>query len=780
MTEAVRRLSSRARAETWLGQRDGVGLSRFCLLHRARGTAATDAAERQDFVESVRRLAALQHPVLEHVEAVDPQTAAFETALTPAVSGAWLLDRLRRGGREALPRPVAVSIVAQVAAALAHAFDHGVRLGGLNAERVVVGFDGDVHVVGLAEVVATNRTQVPPDAVLYGLGATLLELLTGDASRSPEPGKLPPQLDEITRRALGGGVSYGHPQAVADALEDWIAGDPQASRLDAAKLGGWIRKVAAKRQAAWSRAEEADDEEATRLLEALLRPLTTVAPASVAPPAAEPEPEPAPAVEPEPEPEPEIETEPVVPPEPVAAPPTSGWGLLLEDEADDDLLVPQASLDDVLAPLQNEQPTGDPGSAVCVEVLRVVEGAVVQVTVLHAGERYRPYRGPPLVKTAGSRAVLQLPRDAEGTFIGHLGDTRALEAGATAIELGDRVEVRHEGVTYRVRVDRAARSAGRATGTRLPWKLLLGSIGTALGLHALLLLGLVGFADRLDLRVQRPDDKEVFATLKPPSELPEAKPRPKPKERPKPKPKPKRRKVSKAAPPPDPTEARPALPERVRKKLDARVTAQRRNAKDAAEALLEALNEERPAGPGLDVNAVAKAMDAVAGPGGGDALEVAGNLGDAPGIDLNAGRGGGGDVDTLGGRDLAGKGAGKLRGRKKSGRVRGKVKTVRALTRVGCDVDRQAVRRAVTRNVGKIQACYERQLYRREGLSGKVHVEWSIDAKGRAKSVRVRVSTLGDPKVVACVLGVIRKTRFPPVKAEQCTISWPFVFSPVR
>ena len=105
---------------------------------------------------------------------------------------------------------------------------------------------------------------------------------------------------------------------------------------------------------------------------------------------------------------------------------------------------------------------------------------------------------------------------------------------------------------------------------------------------------------------------------------------------------------------------------------------------------------------------------------------------------------------------------------------------MRALTRVGCDVDRQAVRRAVTRNVGKIQACYERQLYRREGLSGKVHVEWSIDAKGRAKSVRVRVSTLGDPKVVACVLGVIRKTRFPPVKAEQCTISWPFVFSPVR
>ncbi len=796
MTRPVQRLWSRARSEAWLARRESEGLDRFVLLHAARGPAAADDLHRLRFVETARRLHGLRHSVLETVDTIDPQTPAFTTSLVPGLNAAWVLDTLRRGGKEGLPLPVAVLAVARAAEGLAYAFDHGVRLDGLTAERITLGLPGTVHLYGMAEAAATAEAPAPPAAVLYGLGVTLLELLTGDATRLPAPGSLPAPVAEVARRALGTDAPYAHPRAVADALGGWLASDPQASRLDAKTLAAWLRKVGGKRPVAWEQVEDADEARATELLLRLLRPPRTAAPPPVEPPIAE---EPAAAERPT-----EASEEPVVPaPEPpaekkaqhpaqmadspivrgplgtVTADHSEGFWLI-EDDEEDEPLVPDADLDRVLAPLQAEQPTGDPASAPVCEVARVAGDAVVEIRVLHAGERFRPHRGPALLRMHREHAELALPKDASGTFIGHLGETRPLEPGSSRLTLGDRAEVVWDDVNYRFRLERGSRAAGKDTGIAVPWKLYLGALGAALGAHALLLLGLVGFADRMDLTVSRPEQKEVFASLQPPSKLPEAKPKPKPPPQARPKPKKRPPKVEKAAPAPDPTEARPAIPERVRKKLNQRIGARRRKAKDAAAALLDTLAEPAAAGPGLDVKEVSKAMDAVRGPGTGDALQVASNLGDAPGADLKLGGGGGTDVDTLGGAELKGKGAGRLEGRAKPGRVRGKVKTVRALTKVGCDVDRDAVRQAVTRNVGKIQACYERQLLRREGLSGKVHVEWGIDAKGKATNVRVRVSTLGDPKVVECVLGVIRKTRFPPVSGGQCTISWPFVFSPVR
>jgi outer membrane biosynthesis protein TonB/serine/threonine protein kinase len=432
------------------------------------------------------------------------------------------------------------------------------------------------------------------------------------------------------------------------------------------------------------------------------------------------------------------------------------------------------SLDPLLDPTAG-RPTGNLHSAWVVELSRIINGVCVESRVVHAGQRH------PWIRNARDRVLLRPPKGATGHWR-HLGEQHPLTAQPTALEPGDRAELHHQGARWTIRVDHAASAPGGATGRRKPWGLWLTAIAAGLGLHIIFAAGVISLdAIGVQLTVDEPEQKERWASLAEDKPLPDApKPKPKPKARPKPKPKPV---ASKPLPPADPAEARPTMPNKVRERVRNRMNTARRRAKDDAEALLNAVaaNPDAPGRDGATLKDVVSTMDAVGSAGKTAALEVGGTLGALPGGDINIGReqarlspGGGKQI----GRDIGRIGKRRSKG---NGKVRGKVRNLSSRTKVAqCSVSKSAVRAAIERKQGRIVGCYESALLRKDTLSGKVTIEWRLGTSGRPTGAKVKVSTLGDPKVAQCVLGVIRKTKFPAPKTGECLISYPFIFSPSR
>ncbi|MEZ4472910.1 MAG: AgmX/PglI C-terminal domain-containing protein [bacterium] len=466
-------------------------------------------------------------------------------------------------------------------------------------------------------------------------------------------------------------------------------------------------------------------------------------------------------------------------PAPAAGFPADGFEpALWADDDDDDLhFVPVPGVPKIADLIEDSSAvaSGDPHAPAVLEVVRDGGGAVESVW-LRAGDRFPRRR--PIVRMGRDGARLILPAQAAGTRV-HLGTEEPLPPGPAEVRLdvGDRARVVHGGVTWSLRVDHGAREAGRVAGVRRPWALYAACLGVAAGLHLLLVGGVVSLgALGVQLTVGSDTQAERFVSLEqlkaPDRPLP---PPPPPKPKPKPRPVAPTAEAQPRVTPADPADARPALPSAVRR----RVAARRSEARDEADALRRALD---PGGreDAETLEKVVRGMDALP-QGGNRTLEVA-NVGagpaDAP-IDLGGG-GGRGRIDTQVDK-VARSGAGKLKEAPRSGRIQGKVQNVRALTKVSCDLDRTAVRQVVEGATGRITGCYEAALLKRADLSGKITVEWEIDAAGKPTGVRVGVSTLGEPEVGACVLGVIRRLTFPrPPPGGSCVISYPFIFSTSR
>ena len=93
-------------------------------------------------------------------------------------------------------------------------------------------------------------------------------------------------------------------------------------------------------------------------------------------------------------------------------------------------------------------------------------------------------------------------------------------------------------------------------------------------------------------------------------------------------------------------------------------------------------------------------------------------------------------------------------------------------------LSKAAVFRAIERALGGIRRCYEKELMKgNRKLSGKVTAAWTIKPNGRVAGARVRVNTVGNPRVASCVLSRIRYIRFPKPKGGSVQIVYPFIFS---
>ncbi|MBI3181460.1 MAG: TonB family protein [Myxococcales bacterium] len=91
----------------------------------------------------------------------------------------------------------------------------------------------------------------------------------------------------------------------------------------------------------------------------------------------------------------------------------------------------------------------------------------------------------------------------------------------------------------------------------------------------------------------------------------------------------------------------------------------------------------------------------------------------------------------------------------------------------------EVIRSVVRRHVSDIRAAYQKRLTERPGLSGKLVVEFVIQADGAVRDARVKSSTVGDPDFEQAVLRLVRKWRFSPAPGGgEIAVSYPFVFSP--
>jgi tRNA A-37 threonylcarbamoyl transferase component Bud32 len=268
----VERLAVGGSAEVWRAHDEQ--LDRPVAVKRLHPHLLPDAASRQRLVAEAQAAARLGHPAIVGVYDVDA-TGESAAIVMELVAGESLAARIEREGP--LPEREAVAITADVADALFHAHQQGVVHRDVKPGNVLLGADGRTRLVdfGIAHslaasterlttagtVIGTLHAMAPEQLVggpitprtdLYGLGAVLLEALTG---RPPYDATTPVALAEAQRAglptltgldsALAAAVAAClahdpadrplHAGALAVALRSWLAGDPSpAAALSAA------------------------------------------------------------------------------------------------------------------------------------------------------------------------------------------------------------------------------------------------------------------------------------------------------------------------------------------------------------------------------------------------------------------------------------------------------------------------------------------------------------------------------------------------------------------
>ncbi len=316
------------------------------------------------------------------------------------------------------------------------------------------------------------------------------------------------------------------------------------------------------------------------------------------------------------------------------------------------------------------------------------------------------------------------------------------------------------------------------------WTTVLVSILVAGLIHMLYGQGIY-YAEQLserDMTVDKPE-KERFADVKLLKEKVQElkKTRPIKLKKPKPKPKPKMPdpELEKMEPIPkdvEPVEKLPEkLPEVARKDVAERISAARvgRTKSEALVATLQGkADPNAPRNTAATIGGINVSADAGAG---GTALPAIGSPGGEGSPQFGDVTAGGKGVATKG-RGVAGK-AGKVIARKGRNKVvRGKVRPSKHMAKVKGSLSKAEVYDAIQRRARKIQGCYERALLRKPTLAGKISFSWTITMSGGVSGLRVKSSTIADASVSKCIIGVLKRIRFPKPTGAPVPVSFPFLF----
>ncbi len=133
-----------------------------------------------------------------------------------------------------------------------------------------------------------------------------------------------------------------------------------------------------------------------------------------------------------------------------------------------------------------------------------------------------------------------------------------------------------------------------------------------------------------------------------------------------------------------------------------------------------------------------------------------------------------GSAASIGG--LATKGGGKVGLGGKAERRVGAVKA--QAPEVDGSLDPKEVARYVRARLRSIQDCYNRELKRNPSLSGKIEIEFTIGENGRVEDTEAITNKMGSSAVANCIMGRIKRWRFPKPDGGSVTVAYPFIFTP--
>ncbi|HNN96000.1 MAG TPA: AgmX/PglI C-terminal domain-containing protein [Pseudomonadota bacterium] len=180
---------------------------------------------------------------------------------------------------------------------------------------------------------------------------------------------------------------------------------------------------------------------------------------------------------------------------------------------------------------------------------------------------------------------------------------------------------------------------------------------------------------------------------------------------------------------------------------------------------------------------------------GNEAQDVLGGLlgtevGEAYGVGglglVGTGRGGGGtgegtiglgNLGTIGKGGGGGSGSGYGRG---AGGLGGRRATapdvVPGTAEVRGSLDKEIIRRIIRRHLNEVKFCYERELVKNAGLSGRVMIQFTIAGTGSVVASAVQSSTMNNPTVEMCIAQSVRRWEFPkPSGGGIVVVTYPFV-----
>ena len=92
-------------------------------------------------------------------------------------------------------------------------------------------------------------------------------------------------------------------------------------------------------------------------------------------------------------------------------------------------------------------------------------------------------------------------------------------------------------------------------------------------------------------------------------------------------------------------------------------------------------------------------------------------------------------------------------------------------------LDPAIIRRIVREHAGQVRYCYERELPRTPGLTGKIVMKWTINHEGHVVAVAVTDTSLKNAAVESCLSGRVATWKFPkPKGGGVVVVNYPFVF----
>ena len=462
-----------------------------------------------------------------------------------------------------------------------------------------------------------------------------------------------------------------------------------------------------------------------------------------------------------------------------------------EDEVDEEEL--EAELRpgfSLLEEIVRAKPVG--GRPTALEVLESRDGEIQRVRVLSGArsklrlERDHPSGRAKLELAAllePGRARIRVPSDAEGTMI-ERGQSTSL----------DRIKVPENAVSRQgdlyateLRADQSLTFRIGSSGFHLRFvpepqlpvtprpkavARLRGPISRALGSSVLVHILVIVFGLGSSAMTYREAPREVWAQIEPEEPRPVEVPEPPP---PPPEPEPEPEPVE-APPPPEPEPQPRAKPNRRKKPGRRSKAGGAPKTKPTSVGVLGGLAGMGKKAPGkASLLTAATNLDAVRVAGD---YRTGGMISKAPSSEIRLAGGGGGEPLTRGSAELLRKGSGFAKlDRRGSGKVRGKVgrATARNIQAQG-QLSRAEIQKVLNAHMNEISYCYERLLFKRASLQGKITVEWTIRRNGTVSGAKQKHSTVQSAELTSCLLKKMAKWRFPKPEGGVVIVSYPFNF----